>query len=227
MTEAEHLERLRADLDAVTTLQLSGFADAAWLPLADALVEYGFAVMRVWIANGRIFTEMARMHMPLPVPRKGWLTLDEAESMAGEVVTLALTAFKNDVLAKGCWNPGKGASLTTFFVGQCKLQFSNVYRNWLRSEERYRMTGTHDPEGVLLHGGRPLDPGAEAVDGLMLKEMLGRMKPLTAEVVYRKAVLGMSYEQIAGEVAGIKNAKAAENLMTREKVKWQKARRAS
>ncbi len=61
--------------------------------------------------------------------------------MAGEVVTVALAPFRDEVLLPGLWDPAKGASLTTYFVGQCILRFPNVYRSWLAHLEEYRLHG--------------------------------------------------------------------------------------
>lgn len=229
LTQEEHLERLRADVDAVLTLQLSGFADAVWEPLANALVEYGFAVMRAWIASGRIFTELARGRSfgklgPAP---EGWLTRDDAESIAGEVVTLALHAFKADVLEKGVWDASRGASLSTFFVGQCKLQFPNVYRRWRESEQRSRAWRDLDPDGIHLHGRAPDDPGRRVQQDEAVEAVLAQMQPRTARVMYLKFVQGRSYSEIAAVLDDVKDAKAAENLVSRERNKWQTGKRAS
>lgn len=222
-TEDEHLERLRADVDTVLTLQLSNFADEAWEPLANALVEYGFAVMRAWIASERIFKELAvsRSFAKVSPPPEGWLTKEEAESMAGEVVTLALRAFRDDVLAKGVWDARRGASLSTFFVGQCKLQFPNVYRRWRDGEERARSWRDLDPAGVHLHGQGPRNPGRAVQEDEAIYEILAQMPPRTARVMYRKFVHGQTYDEIAADLDDIKDAKAAENLVTRERKKWQ------
>lgn len=43
-------------------------------------------------------------------------------------VVNALGAFLDIALKKGNWSPTKGASLKTYFIGQCKIQFANVYK---------------------------------------------------------------------------------------------------
>lgn len=222
-SQDEHLERLRADVDAVLTLQLSDFADEAWAPLAEALAEYGFGVMRAWIASGQIFRELARGRdfAKASPPLAAWLTKDEAESIAGEVVTLALRAFKDDVLAKGVWDARRGASLSTFFVGQCKLQFPNVYRRWHDGERRARSWRRLDPDGIYLHGQAPTAPGGALREQESASAILEQMQPRTARVMHLKFVEGLSYDEIAAVLDDIKDAKAAENLVSRERKKWQ------
>src|SRR5437763_1022928 len=50
--ESEHLARLEADQELLLRLSLEGFGGRTWEELSRALAEYGFAVMRAWIATG-------------------------------------------------------------------------------------------------------------------------------------------------------------------------------
>jgi DNA-directed RNA polymerase specialized sigma24 family protein len=59
---------------------------------------------------------------------------DVAEQLAGETVAQALRGFHDTVLVPGRWDPARGASLKTFFIGQCLIRFVTVYRFWLRTE---------------------------------------------------------------------------------------------
>src|SRR5207253_3053976 len=55
--ESEHLARLEADQALLLRLSLEGFGGRAWEELSRALVEYGFAVMRPWIAMGVVWVK--------------------------------------------------------------------------------------------------------------------------------------------------------------------------
>jgi hypothetical protein len=107
---------------------------ADWEEAAAELVRYAMAVIKSWTWRGTIFEKCAEKNRPVKRP-----TIDdafdenEAESMAGEVITVALEQFRRDVLLQDRWDPARGASLTTYFVGLCVLCFPNVYRAWLRS----------------------------------------------------------------------------------------------
>jgi DNA-directed RNA polymerase specialized sigma24 family protein len=71
----------------------------------------------------------------LPEPPPGALTqLGVAEQLADETVARALRGFRDTVLVTGRWDPARGASLKTYFIGQCLVRFPNVYRFWLRTE---------------------------------------------------------------------------------------------
>jgi len=52
MSAEEHLERLRYDIDTVLQLQLRSWSDDAWEPVAQALTEYGFGVVKGWMHTG-------------------------------------------------------------------------------------------------------------------------------------------------------------------------------
>lgn len=122
----ERLERLEADKELVLRLGLSGFAGRDWDAFVTVLAEYGLQVFQSWIRSGKVFTEC--LHSG---PRRRFQNDDEILEIAGEIVAEAITSFRSDVLIPGTWDATRGASLRTFFIGNCKLQFANVYRRWL------------------------------------------------------------------------------------------------
>ena len=85
MSAEEHLRRLRADVDTLLEVQLRGWSDESWEPLARALVEYGMGVMRAWMHTRQIFQEVARGGFG-GVRRcpDSWLDEDTIEELAGE-----------------------------------------------------------------------------------------------------------------------------------------------
>lgn len=60
------------------------------------------------------------------------------------VVGDAIIAFQRDVLPNGKWRPGGGASLSTFFIGQCLFRYGNAVQQWQREDRRNR-EGPADP----------------------------------------------------------------------------------
>ena len=143
--QAARIDRLAGDRELVDLLRRQGFAGPDFQRAAEELVRYGVAVMTSWLLNGTIFERCARKGRPVERPPAGALDRVEAESMAGEVVAVSLAHFRDDVLVPGQWDPARGASLTTFFVGQCVLRFPNIYRAWLVQLPSYRL----DEEAVL------------------------------------------------------------------------------
>lgn len=129
--DAERIDRLAGDRDLVGELRRLGFSGPVWQHVAEELVRYGVAVMTAWTIKGTVFDKCARRGRPVERPPSGVLDRDEAASLAGEVVAESLNRFRDEVLVPQRWDPKRGASLTTFFVGQCVLRFPNIYRTWL------------------------------------------------------------------------------------------------
>lgn len=125
---AARLAVLEADKELVHRLMLRSYAGREWQAFARALAEYGLQVVGAWVKSGKIFAECAK---------KGFGGLDalsrtheDIHDLTSETVAMALVAFRDRVLVPGVWDPTRGASLKTFFIGQCVLQFPNVYRAW-------------------------------------------------------------------------------------------------
>jgi len=130
----EKLDRLAADVDLHTRLALIRFTGPEYHEFQTELTRYGLDVMTGWLRTGKIFLRMQEAGYGLCRPPNGALDRDAQDELAGETVAVALFRFHHDVLLRRRWDPTKGARLTTFFVGQCKIRFANVYRAWLDKE---------------------------------------------------------------------------------------------
>lgn len=125
----EHLDRLAADIDLRDRLMFAGYAGRDWEAFRAVLAAYGVQVLVGWCITGKIFVECQRVKFSLSALRRV-IPREEAVEIAGETVAEALVFFRDSVLIPGKWDPTKGASLKTFFVGACKLRFPGVYRRW-------------------------------------------------------------------------------------------------
>jgi DNA-directed RNA polymerase specialized sigma24 family protein len=160
-------ERLAEDADLVDWLRQFGFAGRDYERFATELARYGHAVTMAWIRKGAIFGKCRERGIGLPEPPPGALQQgDVAEGLANETIALALRSFRENVLLPGRWNPARGASLKTFFIGQCLFRFPNVYRAWRNTETdlaRHERL-SYDPRDELAvfdrpaHGGLAPDP---------------------------------------------------------------------
>jgi DNA-directed RNA polymerase specialized sigma24 family protein len=84
-----------------------------------------------------VFTRMQERsrQLQLKPPADGrTLTGEVATELAADTVARALHAFRK-VLKQERWSAAGGASLGTFFIGQCLFCFPNVYRRWLRETQ--------------------------------------------------------------------------------------------
>lgn len=156
---AEKLDRLAADVDLHTRLALIGFTGPDYHEFQTELTRYGLDVMTGWLRTGKIFPKMREAGYGLPHPPDGALDRDAQDELAYETVAVALYRFHHDVLLRGKWDPRKGARLTTYFVGQCKMRFANIYRAWLDKElASPRLFGSIDEHPSL-------EPVTVALDG--------------------------------------------------------------
>lgn len=127
---ADNVDRLQGDVELVTSLALAGYEGPDYEYFANELAKYGYAVMKGWIATKIIFERCREKGFGLAILDRQF-TQEEIEGLANFTVAMALNYFRTKVLMKRRWDPTKGASLRTFFVGQCIFQFPNIYREWL------------------------------------------------------------------------------------------------
>lgn len=205
-TEARHVadleRRLRADVDLVTRLAFSGYKGTDWHEVANLLAAYGLRVLTAWIIDGTIVRRCTD---------KGWSgpwdgrcrAREIAEQLAADTVAVALIKFRDTVLMPCRWQPDRGASLSTFFIGQCLLRWANVYRQWRRAESRQVLTtGLDDLEAVE----RPAvyrtprhamsDPAGSVVDRSEVEAALAPADAVTERIVRYRAA-GFAWDEIS------------------------------
>lgn len=176
-----------------------------------------------WIYRGQIRAEVKRKGFGAldPEPRPGSM-IEDAESLADETVVMALTAFREKVLIPGKWDPAKGVSLRTFFVGQCLLQFSNVYKRWL-GEELRSYTEPQAPPGLTdwvdeFEDGPSTPVGPDASEAAHVKDQLRRAfgkiaDPRVRSAFYLSEIHGYTHAEIGQKLS--MTAKAVESAMAR------------
>jgi hypothetical protein len=103
-------------------------------------------------------------------------TDDEVAELANETVAKALAHFRRDVLMKGKWDHRRGATLRTYFIGQCLIRFPNIYRRWWAGENRNRGLLIVDDELMNAHVGTTSAPEFRVVAGLTAEEALLTVK---------------------------------------------------
>jgi hypothetical protein len=114
----------------VTSLALAKYEGPDYEYFPNELAQYGYAVMKSWIATRIIFERCKEKGFGLTVLDRQF-TQEEIEGLANYTVAMALRYFRTKVLIQRRWDPARGAYIRTFFVGQCIFQFPNIYREWL------------------------------------------------------------------------------------------------
>lgn len=212
---AKSIERLEADRDLVLQLGLRGYRGRDWEIFAEALAEYGFQVIRAWTCSGFIFRKCHERGWSLGEVPESLRLKDDAAELAGETVALAIRAFRDNVLIPGRWDPTRGASLKTFFVGQCILQFPNAFRRW--AAEQDSMPGDATIIGRELDMRTPRRPIEMLVE---LHREIESLRALPEDHPKRiKILIAMGYSK--KEIAELLNAteKAIEMKIYRDRIK--------
>ena len=209
----DYLDRLLGDHHLLLRLQASGYAMHEWQPVAAEFARYGLDVLRAWLRNGKIFAK-ARAKTRIPLTRPSWdFDEDAVQSIATDTVVAALDAFLEKVLRPGKWDPHKGASLKTYFIGQCMWQFPNVYRDWVRDHR----AAQEAEQAATSAGWEPLAAAAEHPEQRILHQedcaaALALLSTETARKAFLLLDMGYTHDEIAREV-GLANAKAVENVL--------------
>lgn len=171
VADPSRLDRLLADRDLAARVAAAGYTGRDWDYVAGELIKYGYAVLVAWMRNGTIWRRLADKGCGgLPTP-PSWEWNEEAwYDLAGSTLVIAVEKFRDTVLAAGRWDPDRGASLKTFFIGQCLFRFANPYRSWHTAVTARQREVPDD-----LAGWRQGDPAARSPEqDLVRREDLAR-----------------------------------------------------
>jgi hypothetical protein len=194
--ELERRFRRRADTRVVAHLVSIDFDPASreWAVVRDALAEYGFAVLKVWLANG-VARRQALQYAVLGagvIPAR--LDGESADSIAADVAVDGVDRFRTHVLAAGRWDPAGGASLATFFVRFLLMRLPNAVRARARARR-----GVDESAGGELPDVEDAQVNAEdlAVIDAELSEAITLLGDADLVDVFRVLAAGHSYAEIA------------------------------
>lgn len=202
LSKEERLERLANDADLVADLRADGFTGQDWEFFANELARYGVAVISGWMRRGIITSKCAEKRIKvksLPDSVRG--DVSAVQAIAGETVAVALDHFREEVLIPGAWNSAKGASLRTFFIGQCLRRYGNILQSWLNHE--LPVGYFDDPEGEFdtIEAGRRLNTVEDDA-----------IRTVAAQVVLRGASSTRAARALAMDACQYSNAEIASDL---------------
>jgi DNA-directed RNA polymerase specialized sigma24 family protein len=193
---ARRLRLLTADRALVDQLMLQGYAGPEWVRFARALAEYGYPIMRGWVFTDAIFLRCAEKGIgQLPRTNRRFDAADAAE-IAGETVAEAIRRFRDRVLIPGKWDMTRGASLNTFFVGQCILRFPNVYRRWYR-EAQDQLLVLSDLAALKVDLSMLRTESVPPEIGAELSRAVGALQPRDPRVIVGLTELGYDQKDMA------------------------------
>ena len=219
---AETVDRLAGDVEVVTQLALGKYQGRDWEYFATELARYGIAVIEAWLHKGLIFQKCRSRGLGGLVPLDRPFERDEVEELAGETVAKALRHFRDDVLIPGKWDSRRGATLRTYFIGQCLIRFANIYRRWHGNESRARHARLTADTVLLVDssGTSTDDPAATAVDRALIDQALATVKdPRVRQAIGLRAA-GRTHGEIADHL-GV-SVKTVERMLANERSRQRK-----
>ncbi len=200
---ADRLDRLAADYELVNDLALAGFKGADWDYFSTELARYGLAVMSGWMRRGLIYARCKEQNVKgMPPTLERPFEVDEIEELANETVALALVHFRDDILMKKKWDHKRGATLRTYFIGQCLIRFGGVYRTWWKKERRFADHVTDDDNFLTELGLNHDHTDRQAIAAVTAERAFASIKDPRVRFAMRKRFEGWKQSEIA-DVLGV------------------------
>lgn len=200
-------ERLSADRAIVLALTADGFTGPRYDLFRHEVMAYGYQVLVGWIRRGVMFNECRShgLHLAVsPSIRERLSTaFEDAHDLAATTVAQTFPKFVEKGLVEGRWDPGKGASLKSYFIGACVYTFPNVYRTWANGflaglrEPRYGLL----PDQIDTVRGAP-DPADVVMSRAAVDDALAALPPVTAHAL-ELIVFGGYPHREAARLAGL------------------------
>ena len=219
LTPEERVDRLAGDAALARDLREAGWKGAEWDFVANILAEYGLGVIGSWLRRGQMSVKCREKGIRSPaLPEWVWGHSQECEDLASEVVAKALQQFRDIILPKGLWQPAKGAALSTYFIGQCLIQYPNVAQRWIGD----RKSGAADIVPVAADGLSEIvfDAGTpsredEILEELVIAVILSSGRTDQARRALEMRYFGYSHKEIALQLGSTEQAVA--QMLGREK----------
>ena len=130
--------RLQADRLIVEAILEQGLGGSRHRELEDELIRYAVPVLHQLLRDGRIISKSSKLRRSQG-GSTAWTEFTKAdrEEFARDMVADAMPVFTRAVFVTRKWSAdrtdGRAATLKTYFVNACALQFPALYRKWLKN----------------------------------------------------------------------------------------------
>ena len=201
-------ERRRRGHELMENARRANFEGPALQALTDELWIYGMPVMLSMLRTGEINKHCAQYGHTVEIDADAREVLhtsrDERDALAFETVTAAMHFFTSKVLPQQKWDPERGASLQTYFVGALGLVFPRVYERWLTTRRKSLAIVSAALDTSFASGGSvPLLSQLDPAEFVALRDTLERiLKPAdsTTRAICTLIARGLTYAQIGEEL---------------------------
>nr|WSX54162.1 sigma-70 family RNA polymerase sigma factor [Streptomyces sp. NBC_00974] len=127
-------ERLATDRDLYEQLQADRFTGLGFEQLREDLWVYGWRVMRSWMRDGTVIERCRERRIFFAAPytevEEMMRRTDVRDEIAHECVAHAVTTFMAALPHPQSWDPDRGATMRTYFIGRCLMSFRDAYQRW-------------------------------------------------------------------------------------------------
>lgn len=168
-------------------------------------------MFRASLGTGEIVKRLAMKTVwgrtALPSPFR--LDEDAVGELAAELVVRGIQSFRENVLLKGRWQTGGGASLKTFFVGHLLFLVPATYRRWRLDAGDEMAFSPHEPPVEPAVGGVPATDRAD--DRILVEEVFQRL-PATTRRMFQLQAEGWSVADI-GRRLGVSESKIKTDML--------------
>ncbi|WP_262705298.1 MULTISPECIES: hypothetical protein [Streptomyces] len=127
---------MAADRELYALLQREKFEGWRTKRFREELWLYGWRSLRRWMQDGTIVQRCRekgiRFYYRFEETDQLRLMADARSGLAVESVAWAVEDFVGKTLPAGKWDPDKGATLRTFFIGCCLYAFRDAFKAWAR-----------------------------------------------------------------------------------------------
>jgi DNA-directed RNA polymerase specialized sigma24 family protein len=204
----ENAARRLAERALVDELMAARFTGPMFDVTVNELAAYGIATLMAWMRTGEIFRQCLTRGRPLASADRStaqWSRDDRLE-IAIETTARALHYFIDEVLKPDRWNHRRGATLRTYFVGACLLQFPNIYELWMNEQKRWGVVELAEPDteetGEPGGGDRAWsDPTAdEVIRRQQVNEILAGITDARTRKAAQMVMLGYEYADAGAQV---------------------------
>lgn len=214
------VDRLAGDAALESRLRSVDFAGPEYEYFAGEIARYGYAVLRKWCRTGEIVPKChAKRVRARALPDWVVSDADALDDIIQDIVSIAIVKFRDDVLVPGKWDPAKGASLRTYFIGQCLFRYPNARELWLNNHGReFAVAELHEALDV------PQGPGADhdLLRAVAVESTLRHLSDDRARLTFSLLAQGYTQDEIAAHLGTTR--KAVERYVARERAR-QRSRR--
>lgn len=187
-------------MELVSELIVAGYRGPSWDRFANALARYGYQVIWSWVRTGLIFQRCREKGLGRYLYNgRPELKPEDVDEIAQDTVVGALRSFRDRVLIPGKWDPSKGATLKTFFIGACLIEFLGVYRvaaTTIARRRHHEVLARDLVEKVHLHA-RAVDPAAELILREDIRAASARVRSPRTRIILQLIAEGYTQPEIA------------------------------